>query len=439
MTPSHFPRLIRDRVLESLADTPVVCLLGPRQVGKTTLARRIDRERTYLNLDDPTLREAALLDPLGFIESLPARVTLDEVQRAPELLLAIKSVVDRDRQPGRFLLTGSANLLLLPDAQDSLAGRMEVIYLHPLAEQEKRVSHTTLLATLMEGQLAADMVSDHLPLSPTAEVLCQGGYPEPNRRPPRRARQWYRQYLNAIVQRDVRDIAAIHDEDSMLRLVELLAYRTAGLLNVSNLSKELGIERSTATHYISILERLFLVRRLPAWHRNQAKRLIKSPKLHLVDTGLAAALGRLAPEQWLTGAERFGSLLESHVVEQLIAQASWFDPELRFSHYRDKDQVEVDLVIERGQELWGVEVKRAASVQPQKDAAGLARLAAQAGKSFRGGMLIYTGRHCLKLPVPGCFAVPIGMLWGEKPGQPISSEEARQALFDQRQEQDTDG
>lgn len=435
MTPPYLPRLIRDRVLESLADTPVVCLLGPRQVGKTTLAQRIDPERAYLNLDDGTLLEAARQDPLGFVEGLPERVTLDEVQRAPELLLAIKSVVDRDRQPGRFLLTGSANLLLLPKAQDSLAGRMEVIYLHPLTEQEKRVSASTLLGALLEGQLTPKMVADTTPLAPTAEVLCQGGYPEPNRRAPHRARQWYRQYLQAIVQRDVRDIAAIQDENGMLRLMELLAYRTACLLNVSNLSKELGMERATVAKYLGILERLFLIQQLPAWHRNHAKRLIKSPKLHLVDTGLAAALGRLGPEKWLTEAERFGSLLESHVVEQLIAQASWVDQELHFSHYRDKDQVEVDLVIERGQELWGVEVKRAASVQA-KDAAGLARLADQAGKGFRGGMLLYTGRHCLKLQVPGCFAVPIGMLWGEEPGKTISSEEALQALADQGQDLD---
>ncbi|MBZ0330031.1 ATP-binding protein [Halomonas sp. ANAO-440] len=430
MATSYLPRLIRDRVVESLADTPVVCLLGPRQVGKTTLAKRIEPERAYFTLDDPTLLEAAQQDPLGFIEGLPERVTLDEVQRAPELLLAIKSVVDRDRSPGRFLLTGSANLLLLPKAQDSLAGRMEVIYLHPLSEQEKRISQFSLLASLLEGNLSPRMVADTTPLPPAAEIICQGGYPEPNRRPPHRARQWYRQYLNAIVQRDVRDIAAIQDEDGMLRLVELLAYRTASLLNVSTLGKELGMERGTVAKYLGILERLFLVRQLPAWHRNHAKRLIKSPKLHLIDTGLAAALTRLAPDQWLTQAERFGALLESHVVEQLMAQATWVDPELRFSHYRDKDQVEVDLIIERGQELWGVEVKRAASVQA-KDAAGLARLADQAGKHFRGGMLIYTGRHCLKLKVPDCYAVPIGMLWGEEPGQAISSEAALRVLTGQ--------
>lgn len=430
MITPYFPRLIRNRVLEALADTPVVCLLGPRQVGKSTLAQHLEPERTYLSLDDPTLLQAARQDALGFIESLPERVIIDEVQRAPELLLAIKSAIDRNRRPGRFLLTGSANLLLLPQVQDSLAGRMEVIYLHPLTEQEKRLSTTTLLETLINGELAPQIVADATPLAPTAEVLCQGGYPEPNRRALHRARQWYRQYMNAIVQRDVQDIAAIQDKDGMLLLMELLACRTASLLNVSSLSKELGLERATVSRYLGILERLFLVHQLPAWHRNHAKRLIKSPKLHLVDTGLAAALARLEPKQWLTDAERFGALLESHVIEQLIAQGGWLDSDLRFYHYRDKDQVEVDLVIERGHEVWGVEIKRAASIQA-KDATGLARLAEQAGKGFRGGMLIYTGRHCLELQVPGCFAVPIGMLWGEQPGQPVSSEDVWQSLLNQ--------
>src|SRR5690625_994652 len=432
MNTPYIPRLIRHRVLEALADTPVVCLLGPRRGGKSTLAQHLEPDRTYISLDDSDLLQAAQQDAIGFIESLPERVIIDEVQRAPKLLLAIKSVVDRKRTAGRFLLTGSANLLLLPQAQDSLAGRMEVIYLHPLTEQEKRLSNTTLLDTLISNKLAPQMVSDSIPLASTAEVLCQGGYPEPNRRAPHRARQWYRQYTNAIVQRDVEDIAAVQDKDSLLVLMELLASRTASLLNISNLSKELSLDRATVSKYLSILKRLFLVHQLPAWHRNHAKRLIKSPKIHLVDTELSAALARLEPNQWLTDAERFGALLESHVVEQLIAQAGWVDPDLRFYHYRDKDQAEVDLVIERGRETWGVEVKRAASIQPNKDAVGLAKLAAQAGKDFRGGMLVYTGRHCLKLPVPGCFAVPIGMLWGEQPGQPISSEEMWQRLAEEQ-------
>lgn len=424
----YLPRLIRNRVLEALADTPVVCLLGPRQVGKSTLAKHLEPERTYISLDDSSLLSVAKQDAVGFIDSLPEHVIIDEVQRAPELLLAIKTVVDRSQQPGRFLLTGSANLLLLPQVQDSLAGRTEVIYLHSLTEQEKRLSNTTLLNLLINGNITPQTVSDSVPLAPAAEVLCEGGYPEPNRRTPQQARQWYRQYTNAIVQRDVEDIAAIQDKDSMLILIELLASRTASLLNISSLSKELGIDRSTVNKYLGVLERLFLVHQLPAWHRNHSKRLIKTPKLHLVDTGLSAALARLEPSQWLTDAERFGALFESHVVEQLIAQAGWMDADLRFYHYRDKDGVEVDLVIERGHEIWGVEVKRAASIQT-KDVNGLAKFAEQAGKRFQGGIIVYTGRHCLKLSVPGCFAVPVGMLWGEQPGEPISSDEVWESLL----------
>lgn len=427
MNTPYIPRLLRNQVLEALADTPVVCLLGPRQVGKSTLAQRLEPERTYISLDDANLLQTAKIDAQGFIESLPERVIIDEVQRAPELLLAIKSTVDKNRQPGRFLLTGSANLLLLPQAQDSLAGRMEVIYLHPLTEQEKRLSNSSLLSQLINKEITPQIVADATPLAPTAEVLCQGGYPEPNRRTPARARQWYRQYTNAIVQRDVEDIAAVQDKDSLLLLIEIVASRTASLLNISSLSKDLGLDRSTINKYLGILERLFLMHQLPAWHRNHSKRLIKSPKIHLVDTGLSAALARLTPDQWLTDAERFGALLESHVVEQLIAQAGWLEDDLRFYHYRDKDQVEIDLVIERGQQVWGVEVKRSASIQP-KDTNGLAKFAAQVGKNFQGGMLIYTGNHCLKLPLAGCLAVPINMLWGEQPGKPISTKEVWESL-----------
>lgn len=427
MNTPYLPRLLKPQVLTALSDTPVVCLLGPRQVGKSTLAQKLEPNRSYFTLDDSALLHMAKQDPVGFINGLPEQVIIDEIQRAPELLLAIKSAIDKDRKSGRFLLTGSANLLLLPQVQDSLAGRMEVIYLHPITEQEKRLSSNSLLEKLINNNIEPKFVPDNVPLSPVAEVLCQGGYPEPNQRTLQRARQWYRQYLNAIVQRDVQDIAQIQDKDKLLLLLELLACRTGSLLNISSLSNELGIDRATVDRYLSVLERLFLIHQLPAWHRNYAKRLIKSPKLHLVDTGLTAALARLTEDQWITSGERFGALLESHVVGQLMAQAGWVDPELRFYHYRDKDQMEVDLIIERGREVWGVEVKRAASIQA-KDAVGLNRLAEVAGDSFRGGMLVYTGKHCIKLQAPNCYAVPIGMLWGEEPGKPVSTEDVWQSL-----------
>jgi hypothetical protein len=338
-------------------------------------------------------------------------VILDEVQRVPELLPAIKLSVDNDRRPGRFILTGSANLLLLPGVQESLAGRMEVIYLNPLSEQEKHHSPHSLLASLLAGELKPAISGIQPPVVGVADAVVSGGYPEPNTRNEQRARQWYRQYLNAIVQRDVQDIANIRDGDELLRLLKLIALRTGNLINISNLMQDIGLQRDTIGRYLSVLERLFLIRTLPAWHRNAARRLIKAPKIHLIDSGLCCALSGLKTADWNQPDNAFGGVLESFVVQQLICQAGWVDNELCFSHYRDKDQLEVDLVIEQGDRLWGVEIKKAASVQ-SKDGRGLARLAEQAGSSWQGGILLYTGTSTLPLAhTPNTFAVPMDQLW----------------------------
>jgi predicted AAA+ superfamily ATPase len=208
----------------------------------------------------------------------------------------------------------------------------------------------------------------------------------------------------------VKDIAAIRDDAQLLRMIEMLACRTASLLNISDLANELGMRRDTTEKYLAILERLFLVRRLPAWHRNPAKRLVKTPKIHMLDTGLATTLRGLTAADWHNYSTDFGPVLESFAVQQLICEASWIDTDLQFFHYRDKDQLEVDLVIEQGKNVWGVEVKKAASIQ-HKDGAGLSRLAAHAGSHFKGGMLLYTGNNFLPLAQANCFAVPISALW----------------------------
>lgn len=407
-----YTRLVAAAISEALGDTPVVCLLGPRQSGKSTLVRRLLPGRHYVTFDDPGLLDAARADPLGFLRALPEQVTLDEIQRVPELLPPIKLLVDENRTPGRFVLTGSANLLLLPSVNESLAGRMEVVRLHPLSEMEKQGAETSFLETLVSGALEAAVTESGQVVDGTAEAICSGGYPEPLGRPARSARRWYRQYLRAVIQRNVRAVAQIRKEDDLLRLVEYLAHQTANLLNVNAASNDLGLDRETINRYIAILERLFLVRQLPAWHRNGTKRLVSMPKVHIVDSGLAANLLRLTPADWSLHSTEFGGLLESFVVQQLICQSGWVDSELRFSHYRDKDQKEVDLVIEQGRRVWGVEVKRSASIK-RTDAKGLARLAAQAGKHFQGGALLYSGTNTLPLEPPNCFAVPIDRLWHE--------------------------
>ena len=408
---SLYPRLLIPVIREAMTDTPVVCLLGPRQSGKTTLAQTLAPDRAFVSLDEKSYYKVATEDPVGFVASLPDAVTLDEVQRAPDLLPAIKRVVDRDRRSGRFLLTGSANLLLLPKVTESLAGRMEIAHLQPLTEAEKMRTPGRFLNDLLEGAFVPGIEPGRKSVGPTlAKLLVAGGYPEPLTRPSHRARQWHRQYLHNIIERDVQDVTRVKDGHELAHLLELLALRSAQLLNVSNLARDLGLHRETVEHYLSVLERLFLVRRLPAWHRNRAKRLVKSPKVHLLDSGLAATLADLTAGDWLDARDRMGHLLESFVVQQLIAQAAWTDPDLRFWHYRDKDRIEVDVVISRGRKVWGVEVKAAGTLS-SGDGRGLARLADCCGKDFQRGILLYAGEDLLPLADTRMLAVPLRELW----------------------------
>lgn len=395
----------------ALRDTPVACLLGPRQSGKTTLARTLEPGHTYVTLDDEAALSFARSDPAGFVAALPKRVILDEIQRVPELLRTIKAAVDRDRRPGRFVLTGSANLLLLPGLGDSLAGRMEIIHLQPLTAAEQMRQPGRFLSMFLGGRLKPAIVSGS-PTKPVAlaEHVVAGGFPEAVRRSPARARTWRREYLRTLLERDVKDVARVRDATAVGRLFEMLVLRTGELLNVSSLGQDLGIRRETVEHHLEVCERLYLVRRLQPWHRNHAKRLIKSPKVHVVDSGLAATLSALTVGDHIAQRTRYGHLLESFVVQQLIAQAGWTDPDLRFWHYRDKDLVEVDLVITRGNETWGVEVKSALTATPA-DGHGLRRLAEQCGSDYRGGVVLYAGSSTFGLGNARDLAVPLARLW----------------------------
>lgn len=406
-----YARTLASALREALSDTPVVCLAGPRQCGKTTLARVLKPERAFVSLDHPPFLDAASADPAGFMDSLPRDVTIDEVQRAPGLLPAIKLAVDTDRRPGRFLLTGSADLLLVPSVTESLAGRMEVARLMPLSESEKERRPGRFLRDFLAGRLQPSLRPGAAhPAPELAARLVAGGYPEPLTRTPARARQWHRQYVRGIVDRDVLDVSNVRAADQVGRLLELLAVRNGELFNASRVARDLGLQRQTVSEYVSVLERLFLVRRLLPWHRNPGKRLIKSPKIHLIDSGLAATLAQLSAGDWITKRQRMGHLLASFAVQQFVAQAGWTDPDLRFWHYRDKDGHEVDLVITLGSRTWGVEAK-ATSTPGRSAGAGLGRLAARCGDDFEAGIVLYNGSDILPLSADRMLAVPFSELW----------------------------
>ena len=411
MDANFFPRLLTPVIREALADTPVVCVLGPRQCGKTTLVRQIAPDHAFISLDENNYYRTALSDPNGFIANLPDPVTLDEIQRVPDLFPAIKLAVDQNRKSGRFLLTGSANLLLLSGVTESLAGRMEITQLHPLTEAEKAGRTGGFVSALMKGDFHPGIGNRDSAAGPTlAQRMVAGGYPVALTRNPVRARQWHRQYLQSIIERDVRDVARVRDAHELLRLLELLALRNGELFNASRAAGDLGLRRETVERYLGVLERLYLVRRLPAWRRNPAKRLVSSPKAYLVDSGVAATLADLKAEDWLHNRNRMGHLLEAWVVQQLVAQAAWTDPDVQLWHYRDKDQVEVDVVLTRGAKTWGIEVK-ASTTLTSKDGQGLARLAERCGTDFEQGILLYDGRDVLPMRDKRLLAVPLSELW----------------------------
>jgi predicted AAA+ superfamily ATPase len=405
------PRFAEAPLVDALGDTPVVLIHGPRQSGKTTLAQRVGESRgyAYFSFDDGVPLSAARADPLGFVADLPERAVLDEVQRVPELFTALKSAVDRGRTPGRFLLTGSANVLLVPRLADSLAGRMEILRLHPLAQCELAGRRPKFLDALFAGGFKLQRSER---LGPAlAERIAAGGYPAAlARQAPRRRTTWYKGYIEALVQRDVRDLARISALDTLPRLLAHAAGQTARLFNASDLAAPFQQSRPTIRDYVTLLERVFLLELLPPWHTNRLSRLVKRPKLHMGDTGVACALLGLDAAALAKDREALGPLLETFVFQELRRQASWHEHAVTFHHFRDKDGTEVDVVLERGpREVAGVEVKASATVR-ESDFRGLRKLATAAGKRFVAGVVLYDGEATAGFG-DGLYAVPIRRLW----------------------------
>ncbi len=403
-----YPRFVEQQIQEALEDTRVVLLCGPRQSGKTTLAQQVaGRAIPFITLDDATTLRAAQADPTGFLRG-SERAVIDEIQRSPGLILAIKAAVDADRRPGRFLLTGSADLMTVPRVADSLAGRMAIVRLLPLAQAELHDRRPTFFDHVFAGVFptAASDTADNL-----VETVLSGGYPEAlSRAGWRRKQSWHLDYIEAILQRDVRDIARIEHLNTMTELLRVLAEHSGQLVSHSGFGAPLGLNHVTAKRYTRLFESLFLVHALPPWFPNALKRLTKSPKLHFLDSGLLAALRGFTPDRLRRDRRPLGPLLETFVLGELLKLASWSGERYRFSHLRDRDGNEVDIVIEDGQgQIVGIEVKAAATVSPS-DFSGLRRLASAGGERFRMGLVLCD--HDRIVPFGERMAsAPVSVLW----------------------------
>jgi uncharacterized protein len=408
-----FRRLLETSLDAALADTPAAFVAGARQTGKSTLVQGLakrDRSWTYRTFDDLATLASAHSDPQGFVEALGDRAVLDEVQRAPGILLPLKLAIDQDRRPGRFVLTGSANVLALPRAAESLAGRMEVLTLWPLTQAELEGAQPGFIDACFDDKPST------LPASPVdrdalVRRLVRGGYPEAVSRAGDPARRrWFDAYLATLLQRDLRDLAAVEQVVAVPRILEAAAARTGGPLNVADLGRSLGLNQMTLRRYLVLLEALFLIFRLPPWFENLGKRLAKTPKLYLNDAGLLAHLLGLDPAGLASRPLDLCQLLESFVVAELLRLAPHSSNQPRLHHLRTSDGIEVDVVLEaRRHQLVGVEVKAASTVSAA-DFRGLRFLKDAVGERLRCGVVLYTGRETLPFG-PRLWAVPVSALW----------------------------
>lgn len=405
------PRALTPRLREALADTPVVVLNGARQVGKTTLVRSLPFAGTsaFVTLDDVASREAAAFDPRAFLARGVDTLVIDEVQLVPELFRAIKAEVDRDRRPGRFLLTGSSRLLTAPDMADALVGRVEALELAPLSQGELAGRTDRFVDRLFDApqDLLRNGDSDRRAL---LERVVAGGFPEAVPRPPARRSAWMDAYVTTVTQSVIRDLASIERIAELPRLLRLCAARTAGELNLSRLANDFGVPLRTTDGYLALLGRAFLVHLLPAWSTNLSSKVVRRPKLVVADSGLAAHL--IGADR--TALERpdgpFGPLLETFVVNELRKQTTWSAHRPSLFHFRDRGGPEVDLVLEHPDgRVVAVETK-ATSTPRASDLAGIRFLADRLGDRFHFGILLSAAPEATPFG-PRMAALPVKALW----------------------------
>jgi predicted AAA+ superfamily ATPase len=410
---SKIPRHAAARVTEALADTRIVTVEGPRQAGKSTLCADIASARgmRMVTLDDPNVRQAATDDPDGFTAGLGERAFIDELQRAPELVLALKAAVDRDTRPGRFLVSGSANLLLAPRIGDSLAGRVERVPLRPFTQAEiARVGVPSWLDELWDGGEAPYIESEAVGSTAYVERILAGGFPAVIARAPARRRAWLEDYLGALITRDVPDLVSIRRPDLLPVLLRHIAGGSGSLISMRPIAQALAVDEKTIRTYVRLLELLHLVASVPAWTPGFAARAVRAPRLFVEDTALFAHLLDADAARICSDAAVTGRAYETFVAMELARLLPHTEIMPAMRHWRGRHGEEVDIVLEdRGGRVIAIEVKAGATVG-RGDMRWLHRFKALAGDRFVAGLVLCTTRRTTPLG-DRMWAVPTEALW----------------------------
>ncbi len=411
-----YPRKITQKLVIALKNFRIVLLNGPRQAGKTTLVKRLSSKQgmSYLTLDDPEKLDFARQDPKNFLQFYAQNpLVIDEIQFAPELIPYIKTHVDNNSRKGQFLLTGSADFMKMHEITESLAGRMVRYNLYPLSQGEIKARKSNIIDQLFAKDISN--IKSHAPLAKVLKNIVRGGYPEIINYKSSLRNDWFSSYIESRIQKDILELRKISlaKRQSIKQLLQLLASHDAQLLNYNTLAKKLQITNKTVLAYVELLEAMYIIKTVPSYHVNTSLRVIKSPKIHFIDTGLASFLLHVDEENlFLHKDSRYGSLIENYVYSELLKEASYSENNVEIYHFRDLRKKEVDLVLEnRNGKIIGIEVKATASIK-QNALKGMVELANESKNRFDKGVIFYGGDEVRPISAGGFmfYCVPMGML-----------------------------
>ena len=408
-------RNIENRVMEAFEDTPVILIQGARQVGKSTLIKMITDKTncTKVTLDNEEVLIAAERDPIGFVsQNKRGTLVIDELQRCPQLLRSIKYAVDEDRRPGMFLLTGSANVLHISGANESLAGRIETISLNPFSMGEIKKSKEDLIEKITKGKVLDYAIKNPLTREQYISLICSGGYPEAYERNEHRRKTFFKNYLSNVLDHDAAEMSGLAHLDKLEMIYSLLSARTSGEIVKSEIANLTEIPATSIHGYLRLLNDLYLINELPPWGRNLTSRVVKSKKISVNDTAIACYLNKDSEESLIdiTNGSKLGSLLESFVVNELIKQQTWSEIDYSLFHYRDRDKREVDIIVELPDgKIIAIEVKSAGSIN-RADLKGINYMRESFKENFYKGLVLYTGKETLSFG-NDVFCAPIEILW----------------------------